>query len=194
LQSSLETAPEAQLKKNQLPDALGPDRSELLTEDLATFLVAHYITVTKNDSIKAIKEYFASTPDVAGCVEDILCQLEDVGLITVNGDKLTFLKKHIDMGNNPSVLARFLPRLFKMSVDRLLTNAKDGSFKKKKEGLRYFVLPDSPEVASEAKALYLEYKSKMLALIEKAEKQGTRSEGIRLIGSLNCVLNPEDFA
>jgi hypothetical protein len=194
LQSSIDGVLGAALSKHELKNALGPERSELVTEDLATFLVAHYVVVTKNNSVRSIAEYFSATPDVAGCVEEILCQLEDAGLICITGDNVTFNKPHIDIGNNPEVLSRFLPRLFKISVDRLLTNAKDGVIRRNKEGLRYFVLPDNPEVASEAKALYLEYKTKMLALIEKAEKQNLKSEGIRLVGSFNCVLNPEDFA
>jgi hypothetical protein len=194
LQSSIEGTLGVASSKNELTNALGPERSELVTEDLATFLVAHYIVVTKNDSVRSIAEYFRATPDVAGCVEEILCQLENSGLISISGDKVTFNKQQIDIGNNPEVLSRFLPRLFKISVDRLLTNAKDGVIRRNKEGLRYFVLPDNPEVASEAKALYLEYKTKMLALIEKAEKQNLKSDGIRLVGSFNCALNPEDFA
>lgn len=194
MQSSFESTPLAAPIINQLPNALGPEKAELLTEDLATFLVAHYVLVTKTNSIQSIKEYFNATPDVADCVDEILCQLESLESIAVCGDRITFLKEHIDVGSDPKILARFLPRLFKISVERLLANLKSGTLKKNKEGLRYFVLPDNPAVAGEAKALYLEYKSKMLALIDRAEKQGLSSEGIRLVGSFNCALKAEDFA
>lgn len=179
---------------DKLKNSLEPARSDLVTEDLATFLVAHYIVVAKNSSVRSIKDYFRATPEVAGCVEEILFELEKVGLINIKGDEVSFNKSHIEIGTNPDVLSRFLPRLFKISVDRLLENARGGTIKKNKEGLRYFVLPDNPEVASEAKALYLEYKSKMFALIEKAERQNLKADGIRLVGSFNCALNPEDFA
>jgi hypothetical protein len=179
----------ADSRKAQLPNALGPERAEVLTEDLATFLVAHYVLVTKNDSIQGIKEYFRPTADIYECVEEIIVQLEAVGLLSVSGDKVTIAKSHIDLGSDPNVLSRFLPRLF----NRLLKNAKAGVLRNKREGLRYFVLPDRPDVANEAKALYLEYKAKMLALIERAEKEDVPTESIRLVGVFNCALNPEDF-
>lgn len=177
----------------ELSNALQPARAEVITEDLATFLVAHFILVTKNDSVESIKSYFKNTPDVEGYVEEILCTLESIGLISVTGDKVSFHKRQIDIGSKPEILAKFLPRLFKVSVERLLADARAGIVRQKKEGLRYFVLPDSPKVAADAKALYLEYKAKMLALIERAEKDNVKADGVRLVGSFNCALNPEDF-
>ena len=136
-----------------LPEALEHLQSELLTEDLATFLVAHYVLVTKNDSVSSVRDYFRSTPDIFECVDDILFQLETVGLVEISGDKISAKKHHIDVGNDSEVLLRFLPRLFKVSVDRVLKNAKAGTVRSNKEALRYFVLPNTPEVATEAKAV-----------------------------------------
>lgn len=182
------TSPVAQLMGNLLSP-----QADLVTEDLGTFLVAHHILITGIESVAAIKAYFKRTPEMVDLVDELLLQLEKVDLISVDGDRILVKQRFIDIGGNVENLKRFLPRIFKISADRVLTDAVNGDHKAKKEAIRYFAIPDDKETAAEAQAIYVEYKAKMLNLISKAEKQGRKAEGVRLVGVFNCAMNPEDF-
>lgn len=168
-------------------------QSEIVTEDLGTFLVAHHILITGVDSVSAIKTYFKRSPEMADLVEEVLQQLEKVDLISIEGDKIQVKQRFIDIGGNVENLQRFLPRIFKVSAERILSDATRGTHQSKKEALRYFALPDDRETAAEAQAIYVEFKAKMLNLISKADKQGRKAESVRLVGVFNCALNQEDF-
>lgn len=183
----------ASVALGQFVGNLLPTQSELVTEDLATFLVAHHILITGINSVAAIKQYFQSVPDIQGIVEELLVQMERSDLLSITGDEITIKQRFVDIGGNVENLKRFLPRIFKLSADRILSDAAKGNHKSKKEALRYFVIPDDQETATEAQALYVEYKAKMLNLVAKAEKSGRKGEGVRLVGVLNCALVPEDF-
>lgn len=174
-------------------EALESAQNDLITEDLATFLVAHHILITGTDSISAIKTYFKRTPGVEGLVDELLGQLEKVDLISVAGDKITVKQPFFDLGGNVENLQRFLPRIFKLSAERVLSDAALGVNKAKKEAVRYFALPDDEETAAEAQAIYIEFKAKMLNLVSKADRQNRKGKGVRVVGVFNCAMNPEDF-
>lgn len=177
----------------QLMTKLLTEQEALVTEDLGTFLVAHYILITGVDSVSAIKAYFKRTPGMEDLVDELLNQLEKVDLVSVDGDKINVKQRFFDIGGNVENLRRFLPRIFKLSAERVLSDAANGVHQSKKEAVRFFALPDDKETAAEAQALYVEYKAKMLNLISKAEKQGRKAEGVRVVGVFNCAMNPEDF-
>lgn len=168
-------------------------QADLVTEDLASFLVAHHILISGLDSIAAIKEYFRRMPEVLPVVDHILAKLHEAELIQVSGDKIKATQRFVDIGGNVENLRRFLPRVFKISAERILADAELGSHKAKREALRYFALPDDNETSAEAQALYLEFKAKMLNLVNKADREGRTAERIRLVGIFNCALVPEDF-
>ncbi len=178
---------------NQLIGNLLSSQSELVTEDLATFLVAHHILISGNDSVATIKEYFKSTPEIHEIVEEVLNAMDLANLISIDGDKIRVSQRFVDIGGNVDNLRRFLPRLFKRTTERVLEDAAKGRLKEKKEALRYFALPNDKETSSEAQAIYLEFKTKMLNLISKTEREGRKAESIRLVGLFNCALVPEDF-
>ena len=178
---------------NQLIGNLLSSQSNLVTEDLATFLVAHHILISGNDSIATIKEYFRNTPDILEIVDDLMNALEQANLISMTGDKIKVSQRFVDIGGNVENLRRFLPRLFKLTTERVLDDASSGELKNKKEALRYFALPNDKETSSEAQAIYLEFKTKMLNLGAKVDREGRKAEGIRLVGLFNCALVPEDF-
>lgn len=173
--------------------ALGGRPASLLSEDLATFLVAHHILITGNDSVSSVKRYFRQQQEILDLVDDLLIQLEASELLTVNGDKILIKKRFIDIGGNADNLRRFLPRLFELSSDRVLKDALNGSNALKREGVRYFAIPNDNETSIEAQAIYLDFKNKMQALSEKTDKFERRSESVRLVGVFNCSLVPEDF-
>jgi len=178
---------------NQMIGNLLSSQSELVSEDLASFLVAHHILISGNDSIASIKEYFRNTPDILEIVDELMNSLEQSNLISMTGDKIKVAQRFVDIGGNVENLRRFLPRLFKLSTDRVLSDAEAGTLKEKKEALRYFALPNDKETSLEAQAIYLEFKTKMLNLISKAEREARKAESIRLVGLFNCALVPEDF-
>lgn len=169
-------------------------QADLVTEDPATFLVAHHILVTGVQSISKIKSYFKRSPEVLEIVDELLCQMERADLISVDGDKLAVKQRFVDIGGDVENLRRFVPRLFKVSADRVLSDANSGLHKQKREALRYFAIPDDSQTSLEAQAIYLEFKTKMLALVDRASKEGRVAEGVRLVGAFNCSLVPEDFA
>lgn len=177
----------------ELSGNLSATQADLITEDLGTFLVAHHILITGVDSVSAIKAYFKRTPGMEDLVDDLLLQLENAELISVNGDQLTVHQRFIDVGSSVESLQRFLPRLFKVTTDRVLTGMARGESIAKKEGVRYFVFPDDRETSLEALALCAEFRTKLANLEKKAESRGRMADGVRLVGFLNCVLNPEDF-
>lgn len=181
-------SPAAQLMGNLLSA-----QADLVTEDLGTFLVAHHILITGIDSVAAIKAYFKRTPGMEDLVDELLNQLEKVDLIAVDGDKVNVKQRFIDIGGNVENLLRFLPRIFKISAERVLSDAAKGTHKTKREAIRYFAIPDDKETSAEAQAIYVEYKAKMLNLASKIEKQGRKGDKVRLVGMFNCVMNPEDF-
>lgn len=166
---------------------------DLVSEDLATFLVAHHILTTGISSVSAIKIYFKRAPEVLEVVDSILGQLENADLISVEGDIISVNQRFIDIGGSWENLQRFIPRLFKLSAERVITDAIAGEMKGRREALRYYVFPNDPESSIELQAANLEYKAKLLEIMEKADRKGRKAEGIRLIGTFNCALRPEDF-
>lgn len=177
----------------QLVGNLLAAQADLVTEDLGTFLVAHHILITGIDSVSAIKTYFRRTPGMEELVDELLLQLEKVDLVAVKGDRIEVKQRFIDIGGNVDNLLRFLPRIFKISAERVLSDASNGAHKGKREAIRYFAIPDDKETAAEAQALYVEYRAKMLNLVSKADREGRKAEGVRLVGVFNCAMNPEDF-
>ena len=172
---------------------LKPTQADLVSEDPAAFLVAHHILVSGETSVSKIKTYFKRAPEVLELVDGLLAQLESADLISVDGDNLSIKQRFIDIGGDVHNLKRFVPRLFKITSERILEDASEGMLKANREGLRYFVLPNDMATSIEASAIYQEYKTKMLALTDKVDREGRSADSIRLVGAFNCALQPEDF-
>lgn len=168
-------------------------QADLLTEDPATFLVAHHILLTGVDSVDAIKSYFKRAPGILGIVDELLAQMDSEGLVSVDGDKLTVSQRFLDLGGDVQNLRRFLPRLFKIAADRVLTDAVTGAQKQKRDGIRYWAIPNDTKSSLEAQAYYLEFKAKMSVLADRIVKEDRMAESVRLVGAFNCSLSPEDF-
>lgn len=172
---------------------LKPTQADLVSEDPAAFLVAHHILISGESSVSKIKTYFKRAPEVLELVDGLLAQLEAADLISVDGDTLSVKQRFIDIGGDVNNLKRFVPRLFKITSERILEDASEGTLKANREGLRYFVIPNDMATSIEANAIYQEYKTKMLTLTEKIDKEGRTADSIRLVGAFNCALQPEDF-
>jgi hypothetical protein len=172
---------------------LAYSQAGLITEDPATFLVAHHILLSGVTSLSSVKAYFARSPEILEIVDDLLLKMEKADLIAVQGDALTVKQRLADIGGNIEDLRRFLPRLFRIAAERVLKDAGDGSHKAKRESIRYFALSDDKATAIEAQAIYLEFRTKMLGLIEKGLREERKGSGVRVVGVFNSTLVPEDF-
>ncbi len=173
--------------------SLSTSQVNLITEDLATFLITHYVLISGNKSVASIKEYFSRSPEIFDLVDDLLVQMEKSNLISVDGDKVLVKHSLIELGDNLETLRKFVPRLFRLSASRVLTSYETNTLKQQKEALRYFVMPNNFESNTEAQAIYLEFKSKMKNLVQKNIAQDRNGDGIRLVGVFNCLLQSEDF-
>jgi hypothetical protein len=168
-------------------------QSALLTEDLAAFLVSHYVLVTGVDSVAAVRANFQPVPEVFEIVDGLLAQMEEKGLLSIFGDKIHVAQRFADIGGNVDNLRRFLPQLLRLSSERVLTDADEGMLGPKREGLRYFVIPDDEESSIEAQAIFMDFKLKMMNLAARVAKDERKSSGVRLVAALNCSLEAEDF-
>ncbi|MCO5143147.1 MAG: hypothetical protein M9962_08670 [Oligoflexia bacterium] len=181
------------LEQNQKTNLPRGWQKDLVNEDLARFLVTHYVHVCGDRTLEELKKYFQNTPEIEGIVDDALASMEETGLVSIKNGFIKVNRAARDVNDDPVSLARFLPRLMKLASERVLENAKTGEHKKKKEFVRFFAICDDAETAAEARAIYSEYVAKMRALIEKTEKENRRSENVRLVGVVGCSLVPEDF-
>lgn len=170
-----------------------PTQSDLLTEDPATFLISHQVLVSGIDSVAALKEHLKPVPEIAGLADELLVEMEKQGLISVDGDEISVKSRDINLGGDAKNLKRFLPRLLEIASKRVLMNAQEEGFERKKEGLHYFVLPGDEESANEARAAYREFRARMQAIKTKAIKEGRKGDSIRFVSVANASLVAEDF-
>lgn len=167
-----------------------------LLDDPAVFYIFELVRLTNMNRVSELKSFFAGNPELLDLVDTVLLRMEEVGLLKIQGDNIICPKRFIDFGSNPTALKRFLPNLLRIAAQRVLKNEEENPERRKanKEIVRWFTLSNSPEIAAEAREIDLEYKAKLMALQEKAYREGTKeASGVRLIGMVNCVMDPEDF-
>jgi hypothetical protein len=166
----------------------------LVTEDPATFLIAHHIVVTGTKSVAAIRKYFSRAPEILEVVDVVLSEMERAEVISVDGDTITAKERFVDLGGNIENLRRFVPQLFQIAADRVLEDAAAGLHRPKRDGIRYWAIPNDKRSSIEAQAIYSEFKAKMNALVDRIKTEDRNGESVRLVGTFNCSLSPEDFA
>ena len=171
--------------------------SSLLFDDPASFFILCLVQVAEVQRISEVKSYFSKTPDMLPVVDSVLSRMEEANVVRIEGDVIALKSKFVDFGGDPAGLKQFLPTLFRLTANRVLTNEAENPERRKarKEMVRWFALGDNPTIAAEARAIDLEYKAKMVALQEKALRGATGpANGIRFVGIIDCVLDAEDFS
>lgn len=171
------------------------DHSPVITEDLASFLIVNQVVVGGFHSIQELKDYFSNTPEVQDLVDHTLSGMEAVGMIAISGDKIDCLESVVDSGSDPRELLRYIPNLFRLAAKRVLKNAsqRPEERKRRKESVVYYTMPDDPKLAAKVRDYEMEFRAKIASLHDEA-KSINASSRVRLVGVLDCILEPEDFA
>jgi hypothetical protein len=164
--------------------------ASVITEDLASFVVANQIILTAPTTIEQVKQHFSHNAEIAPLVNHTLNALQDAELISIQDGKIEALVNDLSVGSDIDALERFVPNLFKRTASQILNDARTQKKTQRQEGLQYFVIPNDPELANEAKALFEEFRFKMLRLTEKARNYKGEP---RVIGVLNCLPDPEEY-
>ena len=170
-------------------------QASFVTDDLADFLVMHQTLICGDGlTVADIKRMYENSPGLADVVDEVLGKLERFDLIRFEAGRIQVRSTSLEMNSNVESLSKFLPRLFRLGVTRVLRNARTGEHKRRKEFARFFVFPGDADTVSEARALYEEYKAKMVELIARADREQRRTDKARLVGVFGCSMEAEDFA
>jgi hypothetical protein len=175
---------------NFLPTNVTSEQVDIITEDPATYLVAHHVVFNSPTTLESVLEYFSFEPSLAPVVHKVISSMEERGLLTVNAGIIR-AEKQINIPSNPDQLIRYIPTLFELGVKQVIKDAKVGKIRERKEGLQITGIPNTPELAIQAQAIFEEFRAKLIALANNNET--TRSEDTRIIGIYNCLIDPKEF-
>ncbi len=169
--------------------------SAVITEDLASFLIVSQVVVGGYRSIQELRDYFSNTPEIQELVDYTLKGMEAAKMISVSGDKVECLETTLDSGSDPQELMRYIPNLFRLAAKRVLKDVvhRPEEKRRQKESVVYYTVPDDPKLASKIREFEMEFRAKIASLYDEAQAVNGNSK-VRLVGVLDCVLEPEDFA
>ncbi|MBY0471183.1 hypothetical protein K2X30_08460 [bacterium] len=173
------------------PPNVTSEQADVITEDLATYGVVHYVLFSAPTTLDAVKEYFSFDPSLAPVVDQVIANMEDRELISIEGGVIRAKRTDIHFAPNPRYFSRFIPSLFELASKQVAEDGEKGIHIERKEGLHLIAIPNTPEVAIKAQAIFEEYRAKLIALSRSTENM--RSEEIRILGTYNCLLDPKGF-
>jgi hypothetical protein len=188
----------AEHKKTELPrsngiEPLSADQGEVFTADPATFLVVNAVVNRVRESVSELKSLLCQNkPELERVVDKALAALHAADVIKVFGDRIVVLHKTPDVDLSKQSSADFLGKVADLMVKRIVANCKAAP-ETCKDQLRWFALPDHPEIRRRMLELNLKFMREMRELMERAAEQGLTGDGVRLSLLLTGNMEPEDF-
>jgi len=165
--------------------------TDLLTEDIATFGISIHILNESAKTISQLLEDFKHIENGRELIFDLLSDLTDSKAIEISGNSINVLDSGIHIPCDPKRLKRFLPKLFEHAVEKTLNDTENGTVMDKQEGAYFWTLPDNPEIAKEAKEIFVNFRTE-ITNFAKRHKTST-GYGTRFFGIIDTQLKPEDF-
>jgi hypothetical protein len=104
--------------------------ASVITEDLASFVVANQIILTAPTTIEQVKQHFSHNAEIAPLVNHTLNALQDAELISIQDGKIEALVNDLSVGSDIDALERFVPNLFKRTASQILNDGRKPSAKK----------------------------------------------------------------
>ncbi len=185
------------MMEDKTTELLNTEKDDLFTEDLAAFFIVQSIMLSHIKTVEKVKEHFSFSKDLLLLVDEVLQRMAGLGIISIEGGKISYKQKWLDYGSNPQKLRRFLPKLFRITVKRVIKDAELDSTiqrKRKQQMVRFYIFPDFAETKKELKELDTEYKRRIQEIFLRAMASKDRKPmGMRFVGLVNTIMNPEDF-
>lgn len=189
--------PQATASKESLDHPLGEAANlpALFWRDPAAYLIYLLIFLRVTDRRSDLESILGASPEIKDTMESILAAMVECGIVELQGDRIKALVSGNIYKQDPESLRRFLPQIFRTAVNRVLVNEIERPMTRsaRKEMVYYAQLPDAPEVASELHKINQEYKAKITALSERVKDKDLDVRGVRFVGTVTSVLEPEDF-